>query len=193
MERHEKALGIFKEIGDQIGQADSLQKIGLVMAEGRDKVQALECLGRSLDMQKELGYDALRCGTLCGMAGIKAQLGQPAQARKDIEESLAFSIEMKSVADEARCHRTCGLLYWKEGELGKAREHFEKAVKLCEDRKARLGLAHALFDYGRMLKASGGRESARSCMQESRALFGEMGLDYWVKRIDGYQSTDEHK
>ncbi|HBE73992.1 MAG TPA: hypothetical protein DDW31_07920 [candidate division Zixibacteria bacterium] len=94
---------------------------------------------------------------------------------------------MKSVADEARCHRAYGLLFWKEDDLGKAMEHFEKAVSLCEERKARHGLAHALFDYGRMLKASGERERARSCMQESRTLFGEMGLEYWVKMIDEYE------
>ncbi|MDP2807016.1 MAG: tetratricopeptide repeat protein, partial [bacterium] len=107
-----------------------------------------------------------------------------AEAKEDIAEGLAISKELKSVADEARCHTAYGLLYSESREFGQAGEHYEKAINLYAELKQKNELAHACLDYGKMLKASGDNERAREKLAKAKALFGEMKLDYWAGKAD---------
>ena len=80
--------------------------------------------------------------------------------------------------------RFLGMLATATGRTEQAARHFENAIAITARMDARPWLAHAQYEYARMLLARGApgdRESAHDLLRACASAFRELGMDRWAE------------
>ena len=80
--------------------------------------------------------------------------------------------------------RFLGILATATGRTEQAAGHFENAIAITARMDARPWLAHAQYEYARMLLARGtpgDRESAQDLLRTCVVAFRELGMDRWAE------------
>ena len=95
-EHLQKAISLFRELGDRLGEGFSLGYLGYYEYYGAgDIVQGGELLQRSVDLLVEMGDRMMALRPMLGLGLIALEKGEVAEARRRWREALALSGELR--------------------------------------------------------------------------------------------------
>ena len=112
------------------------------------------------------------------LARAYAELGQFDDARRSIEEAMKAVSATKETLCEAEVHRVAGevALTSHEPDAAKAEMHFERALAVAREQKAKSWELRAAMSMARLWRDQGKRDEARELLAPVYAWFTE-GFD----------------
>ena len=170
LEQIETASDLFKDLGEQKEEANTLNTLGLIHGDQGRYVISLQCHLRALELRKKVNDRQ-------GLAYSYNNLGNMYRNTGEVEKSLEFhflAIEMKKelgmTQSLAYSYNNIGHSFRRKGDVEKAREYYEKGLEIREQLGSKSGVASSLNNIGRLLVESGDYEGALKAFQTSLAL-----------------------
>ena len=172
---HEKALALWRQLGNRLGIASSLTNLGIVADSFGDYDRATDFHTQALTIWREVGDDV-------GMASSLNELGTLATNRGDYEVAEDLLNQSLALCRKSGDASAIGSVLESLGILSFYREDFERAVRFHEEgltvwrelHDARM-IAPTLVNLGEAVQYQGGLEEAEASYQEALSLFRELG------------------
>jgi tetratricopeptide (TPR) repeat protein len=151
---YEKALDIYKELGEQAGEAAALSELGSVYLAYDDQTKRQQGLKRyeaALYIYRELGERQAEGTALSNIGMAYTALGQKKEARKHYREALSIFREVKENQEKSgRVLNSLGQIYSALGQRERAQKHYEEALHIFRELGDRNGEATTLNNLGKL-------------------------------------------
>ncbi|MFC1835593.1 tetratricopeptide repeat protein [Thermodesulfobacteriota bacterium] len=132
VQKYEKALQIFEELGDKKAVSGILQGLGSVYSHWGDYKKAVELFEKSLAICRELGERRCEAQNLGNLGSVHSAWGQQHEKAVDYyEKSLAICRDLGDRKAEATVLNNLGLVYSAWGRYKKAVDFYEKSLAIC--------------------------------------------------------------
>jgi len=138
--QYEKALALWREVGDRRGEAKALNGIGKVHDALGQKQKALEYYEIALLIAHEVGNRRGEAETLSNIGSVYDDLGEKQKALEYYQRALPALHEMGDRRGEAETLIDIGSVYDDLGEKQKALEYYERALPALHEVGDRLQL-----------------------------------------------------
>jgi predicted ATPase/DNA-binding NarL/FixJ family response regulator len=166
----EESLAIFRELGDPVGIAGSLYRLGYITWMHGDSGAAHTYYKESLEIaQGEQCKDA-RSETLYCFASMAFFQGDAHMGRLLIEESLDLSRELGDQYNIASALNILGWVTLLQGDMVVARTLQEESLAASRELGNQRGIAHTLGALGEIAYRMGDFAQARQCYEESLSI-----------------------
>ena len=198
--RYEAARALFAARGDDEGLGLALQDSASVYRARGDLEPAIELYRASL-AHKARAVDRLRA--LSELAEAQQQAGDLEDADQALTEALLLSRQVGDDATRAHLFRVLGNQYLHRGELRRALETFQAALRIQEKHGNPYALAETLGDVARLHNSRGEFDAAQEALDrlmdiadryrlrgsaaEALLIAGDVARDQ-----ENYQQADEH-
>ncbi|MGH9871454.1 MAG: CHAT domain-containing tetratricopeptide repeat protein [Pyrinomonadaceae bacterium] len=144
----EKALALFRNEGDRLGEAITLGLIGNCYKKFGEFPKALDFLQQALKLKRELG-DRLEEGkTLSHLGLLYWEMGQYPPAIEHLNKAIALGAEIKDRTLEASSRNNLGLVYDELGEYRKSLAEYSHALELYRGTNFERGISDAIGNIG---------------------------------------------
>lgn len=180
----EEGLSISQEIGHRASEALIRANLGDILCEVKDLDGAEGHLAAALSILQEVSD--LRCETEAArnLARVLLARGDAAGARRHAMLSFENARTLGSKPALALALRTLGEIAShvpaedpaREKADAEAREHYERAISICEEMGSALERARTLSAYADFLASRDGGERAKALLSEARDLFATLGM-----------------
>lgn len=171
----EEALAIYREIGDQSGEARSANNIAQACLRLCRFPEALEAAERSLAVQQQVG-DRYGEGIALGNLGDACrELGRFNEAIGHLDRALVIFRELGDEHSEADSLSDLGDVYLTMGRLDDALGCLRASLAIWRAHGERHGQAATLGRLGLAQKHAGRPEEARELLSEAHLLLAEVG------------------
>ena len=160
LEYYEKALPIFKAVGDRYGEGSVLNNSGAVYDDLGQKDKALEYYEKALPIQQAVGNRSGEATTLNNIGAMYDDLGQKEKALAHYEKALLIRKAMGDRSGEATVLSNIGLVYSDLGQKYKALRYYEKALPISREVGDRAGEATTLNNIGAVYSDLGQKNKA---------------------------------
>jgi tetratricopeptide (TPR) repeat protein len=173
---HEEALTLWRKAGDRIGQARSLENVGLIELHDRGNApRARACYEAALALYREEGDQQ-------GIASVLRNLGDAALAQEQFteaaalyEDALVHARRLGYTRDIAASLTSLGALAFFQGDHLQAIRYYEESLPLWRQLDHVSGTALALGNLGEALDHAGDVTRAKALYTESLELSSELG------------------
>jgi predicted ATPase/class 3 adenylate cyclase len=172
--RHEAALGIWRQIGDQIGVASSLTNLGIIARVLGEYQRAAELhqeaftISTRLKDERGIGVSLYELGSLALYQGEYAKaanlLGQSSERLGSIGEAPALGAVFEAL----------GILEFYRKDYARAANFYEQGLNLWREIYDSRMVAHSLVNLGEAKQYQGDLASAESLYGEAIVLFREL-------------------
>jgi two-component system, OmpR family, sensor histidine kinase BaeS len=166
----------YGEAGDQAGQANIWNNLGIIHADSGDAAQAEFWFRRALEAYTELDDVQHMAFSLGNLAKLSHEQGKLAQARDLIDQALAIAETLDSPRNLAQQLHVSGSIHTDEGELDQALQDFESALQFSRTAGHRGEAAHTQTEMARVLIMQGQPAAAVAILEESLEVLVELGL-----------------
>ena len=151
---YEKALDIYKELGDRGEEAAALSELGSLYVAYEDQTKrqhGLKLYEAALHISRELD-DRQTEGTILSNIGmVYTALGQKKEARKHYREALSIFREVKeNQVKSGRVLNSLGQIYSALGQRERAQKHYEEALHIFRELRDRNGEGITLNNLGKL-------------------------------------------
>jgi DNA-binding SARP family transcriptional activator/tetratricopeptide (TPR) repeat protein len=170
----QRALRLFRQLGDQAGQARTHNALAMVLESQRLYTAALRCAERSLALYRAAGNPAAQANALTTIGWYHALLG-------DHEQALACSRQTIDTHRElGNCHGEAGSWAVMGHALGHLGRHYEaitchqQALLLYGDLGDLQHQANALIQLGDAQRAAGNSQAAREAWQQALSILEQL-------------------
>jgi DNA-binding SARP family transcriptional activator len=171
----EEALAIYREIGDQQGQARAANNVAQACLRLCRFPEALQAARRSLAVQQRAG-DRYGEGIALGNLGDACrELGRFDEAIDRLEQALVIFRELSDQHSEADSLSDLGEVYLAMGRLGDALSCLRASLAIWRANGERHGQAATLSRLGLAHKRAGRPKEARELLSEAHFIFAELG------------------
>ncbi len=161
-----RALEVFREIDDQIGQRFPLGNLGIVYFERGEYERAFECfsalkasLGDRADIMMEAKVDF-------SMGEIFLEVGLLDKAREFCERALETFLTIGNRQGESEVLGTLGGIHLSTGDIQIAREYFERSIEVKKAIGNMVGMLHSQITLARIANMEGRHEESIILAQE---------------------------
>jgi CHAT domain-containing protein/tetratricopeptide (TPR) repeat protein len=178
IKKYEEALARHKKIGDQAGEANTLQAIGLAYRFLGNLEQAAQFYESAASLQKTLADSRGRAFSLNYLGLVQALLGNFNKALESYSEALAIWQAQNDKLNEADTLNRIGGAYDGLGQLQTARQFFGSALELRRSLGDRLGEAQTLNNIGLIHEKLGESQEA---------------LDHYTRALSAFQAAEDHR
>ncbi|MGH3646536.1 MAG: tetratricopeptide repeat protein, partial [Micromonosporaceae bacterium] len=89
-----EALALARELGEDLGQAQALRRLGAAYSELGRHADAYDCLDRALAIVREVGHPMLEGEILLTLSAARARDGHGHEAVPDVERSIVLFREL---------------------------------------------------------------------------------------------------
>ncbi|ERT05492.1 TPR repeat family protein [Lyngbya aestuarii BL J] len=134
----EKALQLYQQGGNLVGQAASLSGLGRIYSDLGDKQQALDYYNQSLPLWRQVGDKAGEATTLNNIGKVYDALGDSQQALDYFNQSLPLSRQAGDKAMEATTLGNFASLKRSQGNLTEALTDIESAINIIEELRTKI-------------------------------------------------------
>jgi len=169
------ALAAAAQAGDRLGEADTLDGLGILQGDAGDYPAAAASLARAVALYGDAGDLHGQAHALTQLAYLHVltadHLAAAASARQAL--ALARSASDRSVEADALIH--LGLAQQLTGDYLAAAASEQRALALCRDLGNLEGQAEALNCLGMVQQETGDYSAAAASQQQALALFGDLG------------------
>jgi DNA-binding SARP family transcriptional activator len=171
----EESLGIYREIGDQSGQARAANNVAQACLRLSRFPEALEAARRSLVVQRQAG-DRYGEGIALGNLGDACrELERFDEAIDHLERALVIFRALGDQHSEADSLSDLGDVYLTMGRLDDALSCLRASLAIWQAHGERHGQAATLSRLGLASKHAGRPEEARELLSEARFILVELG------------------
>ncbi len=173
---HTEALALWEQAGDRLGQAHSLENLGIIEMHDLGNAAAALAHHETALALYEAENDRL------GIAIARRNLGDVAlmeeqfsDAANHYREALTIARELDDVRNIAASLTSLGALAFFENDLGTAIRLYEESLPIWRQLNDVPGTALVLGNLGEALDHSGRSDDARALYEESLGLVRELG------------------
>lgn len=170
-----KALGIYREIDDSLGEANALTDLGRIRYLFGDYPEALDALSGSLKIYREIGNRLGEANVLTDLGRVHYVTGAYADSGDALIEALAIYREIGQRNGEASILIDLGRVRCMTGEYSEAGEVLTQALVIQRKIGNRNGEANALTDLGRVRYLSGDYPEAAEVLTRALEIQRELG------------------
>jgi CHAT domain-containing protein/Tfp pilus assembly protein PilF len=175
LEQYNKAIALFKEAKNRLGEAQILHNIGIVYQMQRKYADALDQYEKSLLIKREIHDRREESKTLNNMALVYELLGQYEKALIQHEASLQIRQELGDRESQTQSLTNLGAFFSSRGKYDQALARFEVGLNLAREIRDRSMAASFLRNIGTIYIKVGKNESALERYKESLKLREEIG------------------
>ncbi len=151
----------YARLGDAKGGAEAYAK-------------SKEYYEKCMDMAKSLDYTVMEGWASFNLAETLAKIGDFEGAIKCAEHSKEIFERFGDKLGLSGALMSFAILYREKGDYEKAREYFERTIKLRKELKTPYRIADALYEYGLMLRKIRDPD-ARKTLEEAAKIFEKIG------------------
>ncbi|WP_287251579.1 MULTISPECIES: CHAT domain-containing tetratricopeptide repeat protein [unclassified Moorena] len=207
LESWQQALVIYKQIGDRLGEANSLNNLGNAYNHLGDYKKAIDYYQKSLAIAREIGHREGEAGSLTNLGNAYQNLGDYKKAIDYYQQSIAIDRKISDRLGEASSLNNLGSAYDNLGDYKKAIDYHQQSLAIVREISDRLGEAYSLNNLGNAYYDLGDYKKAIDYHQQSIAIAREIGhrlgearslsnlgnvydsLEDYKKAIDYYQQS----
>jgi tetratricopeptide (TPR) repeat protein len=171
-----RALDIFREINDNIGQRFPLGNLGIVYFERGEYERAFECfvalkgsLGGKADLMMEAKVDF-------SMGEIYLEVGLLDKARESCENALQIFMTIGNRQGESEVLGTLGGIHLSKGDVQIARGYFERSIEVKQAIGNMVGMLHSKITLARIANMEGRHDEAQKIAAEVHESAKKRGL-----------------
>jgi len=182
-----KALQLFHDIQDPVGEAYCHAGFGMVYANNGDLGKALSYYMRAIDFLSALEYDTEILG-MCyiGLGTVYLDRQGYESAQTYFQKCYALAERMGSETGKARATGSLGALQLAQGQLEGARETCLKSLKLYEVNNNQMGLSRVMHDLGKIHVQTNDLQSARHFFEQALDIRTQIGypqgqISSWIE------------
>jgi len=170
----EKALIIYREIKDRLGEGNALAGLGLVYDGLGYYKKAIYYYQQSLTIAREIKDRSGEGQSLGNLGNAYYALGDYKKAIDYYQQSLAIVREIKDRLGEGNSLASLGIAYYALGDYKKAIDYQQQSLAIAREIKDRLGEGRALGNLGLVYKALGDYKKAIDYYQQRLAIAREI-------------------
>ncbi len=155
---YEEALGIYREIGDRLGEANSIWALGDVFRVQAEYKIAKDCYEEALGIYREMGNRIGEANTIKALGDIHRKKSEYRTAQAYYQEALLIYQDIGARLGEAYCAWALGEVYRMQESYGAAQAYYEKALSIyweIGDRMLQANCMQALGDVHYMMREYG--------------------------------------
>jgi tetratricopeptide (TPR) repeat protein/CHAT domain-containing protein len=175
VEKFQTALTLFREVGDQAGEATALGDIGAVYVAMGQSQNALTYLEQALTIQRQIGDRAGEGTTLGTLGTVYYNLAQYDQAVDYYQEALAIIEAEGNRVKEATLLAALGTVYSTTGQPQQALDYYKQALTI----QARVGdqysEANTLSQIGSVYLDTGQLHQASAYFDQALTIQRQIG------------------
>jgi tetratricopeptide (TPR) repeat protein len=170
----EKALQIYKELGDALGEAMTLNNLGRVYAELGSRERASGDYEQALHIYQEQGDPVGEGCSLNNLGWIYISLGKDEPAQEYFEQALSIFREVGDRKGEAETLNNLGRVYedLKQGEQAQA--YYEQALSIFREERDLKGEAWSLNNLGKVYRKLGHYEQSLQYLEQALQIRREI-------------------
>jgi len=159
---HHTALDAARKTGDQLGEANTLNDLGLVQYSTGDYSAATASLGQALALHRDLGDRLGEATALDDLGRVQYLTDDYSAATASHQQALALYRDLGDRLGEANALNDLGRVQYSTDDYSAATASLEQALALYHDLSDRFGEAEALNTLGQLLWVSGATDDARA-------------------------------
>ncbi|MFG2287660.1 BTAD domain-containing putative transcriptional regulator [Streptomyces sp. NPDC048595] len=171
----ERALALYRELGDTVGQAHTHLNLGWLWERRGDQQKGLEHDLLALDRFEAADHETGRARALNAAGWDHAQLGKYEEAADFCREALALQQHLGDRRGEANTWDSLGYALQHLGDHRQAADCFRRSLRLNEDLGHQYNQAETLEHLGDTHQAGGDSAAARAAWQRAADLLHAMG------------------
>ncbi|MEG4329186.1 CHAT domain-containing tetratricopeptide repeat protein, partial [Microcoleus sp. herbarium5] len=171
----EEALKLYRQAGDNRGQALSLLGLAKIYSDLGEKQKALEYYSQSLPLFRAVGDRRGEAITLSSIGSVYSELGEKQKALEYLAQSLPLSRAVGDRTLEAITLNNIGLVYSQLGEKQKALEYYSQSLPLSRAVGDRRVEATTLHNMGSVYDDLGEKQKALEYYSQSLPLRRAVG------------------
>ncbi|MCY1136375.1 tetratricopeptide repeat protein [Actinoplanes sp. Pm04-4] len=170
---YEKALALYREADDRIGEARALDNLGYNEGTLGNFDEALEFLNRGLAVHVEAGDRHGVAKGLSNLATIEVRSGRLDEAEQHCEEALTLCRRLGNRSIEAEALDALALVHTRRGEPERAIELHEQALAIKREVGDRVSEADILNGLGEATRAAGRLAASVTWFEAALAIAGD--------------------
>jgi tetratricopeptide (TPR) repeat protein/transcriptional regulator with XRE-family HTH domain len=168
----EEALGIYRDLGNPLGQADVLTELGVVRM-ASDYADAARDLEEALGIYRDLDNRPGQANVLKDL-GVIRMASDYAGAARDLQEAQAVYRDLGDRLGQANVLINLGNVRRMSGDYPAAAPVAEEALDIYRDQGNRLGQANALCMLGDVRRQTGDPQGAARDLEQAVGLFRDL-------------------
>ena len=185
-----QALAVWRELGDNRGIAESLNRLGDFTRQLGDRARGKALVAESLALFRELADPRGIAYALNNLAEMASADGDLASARSLLEESVPLFESIEDRRGLSHALDNLGGVLTAEGDYGAAEALYGKSLRLAEELADNHAIATALRSLGGVAHYQRDYARARSYYEDSVARFREMNDGFCLaKSLIGFALT----
>jgi tetratricopeptide (TPR) repeat protein len=176
----EKALQIYHEEGDHLGEGRALNDLGRVFADLGNTERARGNYEEALRIYQEQGDHPGEGSALNNLGWVYITLGQGKQAQQYYEQALSIFRGIGDRIGEAATLNNLARVYEDLRQRERAQEYYEQALSIFREERDRKGEAWSLNNLGKVYRKLGQYEQALQYLEQALSI--RRGVD---RRAEG--------
>ena len=172
---HQTALTAARQADDRLGEADTLDGLGVLQGDAGDYPAATATLARAVALYGDAGDLPGQAHALNQLAYLYVLTADYPAAAASAQRSLALARSASDRSVEADAFIHLGLVQQLTGDYPAAAASQQRALALCRDLGNLEGQAEALNCLGIVQQETGDYPAAAASQQQALALFGDLG------------------
>ena len=172
---YQQALKIYREVGDRLGEANTLIAIGDVLQFLDRRDEALNHYSQALDFYREVGDRLGEANTLIAIGDVLQFLKRSSEALNHYSQALDFYREVGARLGEANTLKAIGDVLQFLDRRDEALNHYSQALDFYREVGARLGEANTLIAIGDVLQFLDRRDEALNHYSQALDFYREVG------------------
>jgi tetratricopeptide (TPR) repeat protein len=182
---YEKALPLYRLVGDVLGQANCAKGLGDIALARPDHEEARRRYEEALALYLSVGSVLGRATCASGLGDIALARPDHEEARRRYEEALALYLSVGSVLGQANCTSRLGDTALARVDHEEARRRYEEALPLFLSVGSVLGQANCASGLGDIAETVGDRPTASGRFQEALVLYRRIADHYSIGGTHG--------
>lgn len=175
LETLDRALAVYRRIGDSEGQWSALYGLGILRAKQREYQEALRSFAEALALARQRGDREDEASVLHEIAFCHLDQRQFAEANAAFERELAIQVERRDRKGEAETRHNLGVIQGAQGQEQLALEQLTRALAIRREVEDREGEARTLDNMGQIHQGLGQPAKALELYQQTLVLQRELG------------------
>jgi CHAT domain-containing protein len=173
--RFKRALRLWREAGDRVGEADALHRLGLMQERLERWLQAADLSGQAAEVYRETGNLTGQAESLNRRGRLLGRLGRYGEAQTVLEEAVQLFRADGNLSGEATALSNLGTIHLWNSRFHEAVDAYEEAQIILH----RLGLqskeALALLNMGELYLAWAKLPEARDRFEKALRIVEDLG------------------
>ena len=171
---YQKALAIFEEVGDELGKAEILYRLGWPSAQLGDYQEADQLFQNCLTLAQKHQWRGIILNCLVELGYVHWALGNYEQAEEFLRQSTSIATEIGYHSQIAWTQRYSARLALSRGDHQTTRNYLQNSLAIYEELGLRGMKAETLAELGQLAADERDFATARQLAQDSLALCQEL-------------------